>query len=977
MSTTSTLATASSNPSQSASPAPPGLMNKCLAVIREAIDWLFGYDFFISYSWEDEKVSPYAVPLAQALTTRFKFRTCLDRTEYHAGMDLTQATKRRVRASKVLLLVLRPCAARGSWVLRELEEAIKAGRTIIPVDVDGTFANLPNDLPVRELLKDRLRVRDAHGDNQAEGPSANALAEIRNAFGFIRRDTIKLSVAFGLAALFAVIALLAFWQMREANQQRDVAVARQQAGLAQFQFTQARLLEESLANALGAAESGVKKDLDNPALRWAGAITPVRVFSKQYAQYIRDVSYCADGKALVSAGTDGWLRVHDPQTGEELGKKLGSGKDTMTQVFCGDNWLIGTQDDVVRKWDRETGEQSWQAAASQAAIAIAKRASLVAVLSEDGVQLVDIRSGRETAKISAKSIIQASSRAAISDDGRVLAFTKKPWTVEVHRIAGAHVRRLDPIEIEEEGASVWGLAFDPKSELLAVMALDEANSRNRMTVKVYDLTRKGKQRKVKLLWASSHRLTQNDPDYYPKQVLSFNATGELLLVGSVDGSVRVMDSRTGEEVRRVRHSDSISVNDLAWLPDQRHFASAGLDGKVSVWEALSGREVVRVIHQHNVDAIAVSPDGKHIATASTDNSLRVSETTGAEPETLWLDDVASVSFGASGHYLLTRAWGGEGAARLWESYGASAAEVIPGKKSWAKLLIGAADNLAAGIDSDQNLHVCLSADCIGNLGEQAPFLEGVADVRIAASGNRFAVQTGNEVRVFGRDLRQQAMQPGFPESRFEISPRGNYLLYVNSAELVIYELASQKEVTRVAYSGSIEFCFDPLERWVGIASSENDYPLVPLNATGPSVSTELLIRRTIACHPSGNYVATRGKERKLVEIRSTSTGALVKSLRHANNVLQVLFDTSGESVATSVFGPAPLIHFWHVAGEGAEGEEIARREANDVFNIAFSPGGEYLAAISHGAIEFHRWKPESLLSEAKRRAPGLVGVSQP
>ena len=947
-----------------------GLINRALAVIRAMIDWVFGYDFFISYSWEDEKVSPYAVPLAESLKARFRFRTCLDRTEYHAGMDLTQATKRRVRASKVLLLVLRPCAARGPWVLRELAEAIKARRTIIPIDVGATFESLPSDLPVRELLKNHLRVRveDAPGDEQGEVPSAKTLAEIRNAFGFIRRDAIRLGVAFGLAFVFAGLAVLAYLQMREAEHQRDVAIAREQAGRAQYLFTQARRLDEALNTAIGAADAGLTKDLDNPALRWAAAITPVRIFSNRYEESIWDISYCADGKALVSGGADGWLRLLDPQTGKELGNKLGSGKSPVKQVFCVDNRIIeAAQGGVVRAWDRQTGEQVWEVQASQAAIAVASEAALVAVLTEDEMRLVDITTGRATATISAKSTIQANCRAAVSQDGRVLPFTKAPWSVELYTIAGGQALRLQPVEIEDDGASVWGLAFDPKSESLAVMALnDAADSNTRMTVRVYDV-----KQGVKQLWASSHRVKKSDTDYYPKQVLSFNTNGDLLLVGSVDGTVRVMDARTGEEVTRVAHPDSISVNDLAWLPDQRYFASAGLDGKVSVWEALSGKEIARVIHAGNVSAIAISPDGKHMASASWDRSLRVSETFGMEGgggATLRLDGVGSVSFDASGRYMATKDWSSVGAARLWEKYGSRAVEVIPGELSWTRLAVGAADNLIAGIDTDRRLHVCRSADCVGSLGKQAPFLEQVADVRVAASGNSFAAQLGNEVHVFGQDLQQRAVQPGVPESRFDISPKGNYLLYVNKADLVIYQVGTLREVGRLAYSGSLEFCFDPQERWLGIASSEKDYALVPLDASGPSVSGELLIRRTIACDPSGKYVATRGKDPKLVEVRDTSTGALVKSLRHTETVMKAVFDSSGTSVATLDSGHNRLLHFWRVAGKAKEGEEIATREAADVFDIVFSPDGEYLAAMAHGLIDFHRWKPESLLSEARRRS---------
>lgn len=140
---------------------------------------------------------------------------------------------------------------------------------------------------------------------------------------------------------------------------------------------------------------------------------------------------------MLAGGADGWLRLLDPQTGKELGNRLGSGKSAVKQVFCTDNRVIeATQGDVVRGWDRQTGEPAWEVRASQAAMAVANQAALVAVLTEEGVQLVDITTGRATVSIPAKSTIYASSRAAVSQDGRVLAFTKSPRSVELYSIVG-------------------------------------------------------------------------------------------------------------------------------------------------------------------------------------------------------------------------------------------------------------------------------------------------------------------------------------------------------------------------------------------------------------------------------------------------------------------------------------------------------------------------------------------------------------
>src|SRR6202011_3711023 len=58
-------------------------------LITRAVDWVFGYDFFISYNHGDGSKLPLRLRdhLAHA-----GFRVFLDQTEYVAGLDLRRAT---------------------------------------------------------------------------------------------------------------------------------------------------------------------------------------------------------------------------------------------------------------------------------------------------------------------------------------------------------------------------------------------------------------------------------------------------------------------------------------------------------------------------------------------------------------------------------------------------------------------------------------------------------------------------------------------------------------------------------------------------------------------------------------------------------------------------------------------------------------------------------------------------------------------
>ena len=70
------------------------------------------------------------------------------------------------------------------------------------------------------------------------------------------------------------------------------------------------------------------------------------------------------------------------------------------------------------------------------------------------------------------------------------------------------------------------------------------------------------------------------------------------------------------------HSDYVSA--VAWSPDGKRIASASGDHTVQVWDASDGNHVY-TYHGHSADVstLAWSPDGKYIASAGLDNSVQV------------------------------------------------------------------------------------------------------------------------------------------------------------------------------------------------------------------------------------------------------------------------------------------------------------------------------------------------------------------
>jgi serine/threonine protein kinase len=107
----------------------------------------------------------------------------------------------------------------------------------------------------------------------------------------------------------------------------------------------------------------------------------------------------------------------------------------------------------------------------------------------------------------------------------------------------------------------------------------------------------------------------------------FTSDGRHALSASWDWTARLWDLESGSELRRFEHATS--VNGLALSPDGRYLATAGgdHDGKdtaVRLWDFQSGTELRRLEgHTRLVNSAAFAPNGKTILTGSFDRTARL------------------------------------------------------------------------------------------------------------------------------------------------------------------------------------------------------------------------------------------------------------------------------------------------------------------------------------------------------------------
>lgn len=113
-------------------------------------------------------------------------------------------------------------------------------------------------------------------------------------------------------------------------------------------------------------------------------------------------------------------------------------------------------------------------------------------------------------------------------------------------------------------------------------------------------------------WLDGHAAAVN--------TVAFAGPGRLVS-GSDDFTVRLWDAGTASA--RVLHTHAGKVTDLAVSPDGRNVASASWDGTIGLSDLTGGNTDTLAGHGSNVNAVAFSGDGRALYSASADGTLRV------------------------------------------------------------------------------------------------------------------------------------------------------------------------------------------------------------------------------------------------------------------------------------------------------------------------------------------------------------------
>jgi WD40 repeat protein len=369
------------------------------------------------------------------------------------------------------------------------------------------------------------------------------------------------------------------------------------------------------------------------------------------ARAYHTVLFANDGKVVVAVGVLGkdWLNA---KTGKPIPELLGDATRGFAAAVSGDGKLLAwAHGQAVRLTDAVTGTDRlprWALSGAVEEAAFSPNGK-VAATAAGVLRLWNPVNGKEQRQ---EAGAPPANCFAFAPDGKTVAVgVSRQQTIRLYAAeTGREIQRFTG-----EPGMVEYLQFQPDGKTVVSMSrYHQTQSETRTLEKaethlyVWDAAT-GKETGT----VGNARMTR----------AALSPNGKRLALGYID--VVIWDVATDKEVQKVSIGDNVYA--VALSSDTRKVAAAS-NGRLRLWDIESGRELARFVgHEGMVMRVAISPNGRLLASAGADRTVRLWDTeSGKELHVLKGHEgpVLTVAFSSDGRQLISGS--SDGTALIWD-----------------------------------------------------------------------------------------------------------------------------------------------------------------------------------------------------------------------------------------------------------------------------------------------------------------------